>query len=92
MEPTVRDAGLIASAQRVEHYEMAGYGCAIAYARELGYPEAAELLEQTLTEEKETDKRLTDIAEGSVNAAAPTEETLEKPPSRARSRQKVAAA
>lgn len=69
-EPPVRDAALIAAAQRVEHYEMAGYGCARTYARELDHQDAAELLQETLDEEGETDKRLTDIAEGVVNVEA----------------------
>ena len=69
----VRDAGLIAAAQRVEHYEMAGYGSARAFAQLLGRTDAANLLEQTLTEEKETDERLTDIAESMVNERAVAE-------------------
>ncbi len=55
-EAAVRDAALIGAAQRVEHYEMAGYGCVRTYARQLGYPEAAELLQQTLDEEGEADE------------------------------------
>ena len=66
----VRDAGLIASAQRVEHYEMAGYGTARTYAQRLGLNEVADLLEQTLNEEKRTDAKLNDIAIGSVNQKA----------------------
>jgi ferritin-like metal-binding protein YciE len=62
-EPDVLDAGLISAAQRVEHYEMAGYGCVRTYARLLGAEEAAELLQQTLDEEGETDKTLTELAE-----------------------------
>lgn len=69
-EPSVKDAALIAAAQRVEHYEMAGYGCARTFAQVLGFNDAADLLQQTLDEEGETDKRLTDIAESSVNAQA----------------------
>jgi ferritin-like metal-binding protein YciE len=69
-EDMVRDAGLIAAAQRVEHYEMAVYGCLHTWARQLNNHEAADLLEQTLNEEKETDQRLTQIAEGMVNQAA----------------------
>jgi ferritin-like metal-binding protein YciE len=65
----VLDAGLIAAAQRVEHYEIAGYGTVRAFARQLNNEYAAELLEQTLDEEKETDHLLTTIAEGSVNPA-----------------------
>jgi ferritin-like metal-binding protein YciE len=62
-EPEVRDAGLIAAAQRVEHYEIAGYGTARTYAHLLGRPEVANLLQQTLDEEKETDRKLNAIAE-----------------------------
>lgn len=66
----VRDAGLIASAQRVEHYEMAGYGTARTYAQQLGLNEVADLLEQTLNEEKKTDQKLNDIAINRVNQKA----------------------
>jgi ferritin-like metal-binding protein YciE len=69
-EPEVLDAGLICAAQKVEHYEMAGYGCVRTYARVLGDEEAAELLQQTLQEEEETDKKLTDLAESSINLQA----------------------
>jgi ferritin-like metal-binding protein YciE len=69
-EGTVRDAGLIAAAQRVEHYEMAGYGAARTFAQLLGRDEAADLLQETLDEEKEADERLTEIAEGMVNERA----------------------
>jgi ferritin-like metal-binding protein YciE len=58
----VRDAAIIASAQRVEHYEMAGYGTARTYAELLGEDEAVELLQQTLDEEKEADQKLTDLS------------------------------
>jgi ferritin-like metal-binding protein YciE len=57
------DAGLIAAAQRVEHYEIAGYGCVATYAKLLDDSEAVTLLRQTLDEEKETDKKLTKLAE-----------------------------
>ena len=66
----VRDSGLIASAQRVEHYEMAGYGTARTYAQQLGLKEVADLLEQTLNEEKQTDQKLNDIAINRVNQKA----------------------
>ena len=69
-EDSVRDAGLIGAAQRVEHYEIAGYGTATALARQLGYEEAAELLHTTLEEERETDEKLTDLAESAVNLEA----------------------
>lgn len=63
MENSIKDAALIAAAQRVEHYEIAGYGCVRAYATKLGEDDAATLLSQTLEEEKEADKALNDIAE-----------------------------
>jgi ferritin-like metal-binding protein YciE len=66
----VKDAGLIACAQRVEHYEIAGYGCLHTWAQQLGNHEAARLLEQTLNEEKSADQKLNHIAEGMVNVAA----------------------
>jgi ferritin-like metal-binding protein YciE len=61
-EPEVMDAGLIAGAQRVEHYEIAGYGTVANYAQLLGRNEWVQLLRQTLDEEKETDTRLTQLA------------------------------
>jgi ferritin-like metal-binding protein YciE len=61
-EGAVKDAGLIAAAQRVEHYEMAGYGSVIAFAEVLGESEAVELLNETLEEEKETDEKLTELS------------------------------
>jgi ferritin-like metal-binding protein YciE len=69
-EPEVLDAGLIAAAQHVEHYEMAGYGCVRTYARQLGYESQAEMLQATLDEEGATDKLLTEIAESSINIEA----------------------
>jgi ferritin-like metal-binding protein YciE len=69
-DPEVLDAGLIAAAQRVEHYEMAGYGTVRTFARQLGEDEAADLLQKTLDEEGETDKKLTALAEKAVNAKA----------------------
>ncbi len=65
----VMDAGLISSAQHVEHYEMAGYGTVRTYAHLLGYEEHAALLQQTLDEEQATDLKLTEIAQ-SVNLDA----------------------
>jgi len=67
---TVRDAALIGAAQRVEHYEMAAYGTAKALATQLGFEEAAELLDETLEEEKATDLKLTELAESVVNQEA----------------------
>lgn len=69
-DPGVMDAALIASAQRVEHYEMAGYGCVRTFARLLGYDEAADLLQKTLDEEGSADKKLTDLAESVINVEA----------------------
>jgi len=70
MEDEVRDAAIIAAAQRVEHYEMAGYGCARTFAQQLGQDEVVELLQQTLEEEKAADEKLTSIAMESVNEEA----------------------
>jgi ferritin-like metal-binding protein YciE len=67
---TVLDAGIIASAQAVEHYEITRYGTLIAWAKQLGMDQAAELLEQTLEEEKHADELLTKIAESSANQKA----------------------
>ncbi|MES2522506.1 MAG: ferritin-like domain-containing protein [Gemmatimonadota bacterium] len=69
-DPDVMDAGLIASAQHVEHYEMAGYGTVRTYAELLGFDDHMDLLQQTLNEEEETDQILTEIALTSVNLAA----------------------
>jgi ferritin-like metal-binding protein YciE len=68
--PEVMDAGLLASAQAVEHYEMARYGTLIAWAGQLKMPEAAKLFEATLTEEKNADKLLSALASRSVNRKA----------------------
>lgn len=69
-EPAAIDAGLIAAAQRVEHYEIAGYGCVRTYAQEMGETQAMQLLQQTLDEEGATDKQLTALAEQVINLAA----------------------
>ena len=69
-EPSVLDAGIIGAAQRVEHYEMAGYGVARTFARLLGHDKIADLLQKTLDEEGEADKTLTELAESEINAAA----------------------
>jgi ferritin-like metal-binding protein YciE len=66
----VLDAALISAAQRVEHYEIAGYGCARTYAHMLGLADQAELLQRTLDEEGDTDEKLTDLAEAVVNIDA----------------------
>ncbi len=64
------DAGLISKAQHVEHYEMAGYGTVRTYARQLGYDNQAELLQQTLNEEGRADHVLTELAEAGINMEA----------------------
>jgi ferritin-like metal-binding protein YciE len=69
-DPAVIDAALIAGAQRVEHYEIAAYGCLRTYAELLGYDNAAKLLSETLAEEEAADQKLNSIAEGKVNAQA----------------------
>jgi ferritin-like metal-binding protein YciE len=68
--PEVIDAALISAAQRVEHYEIAAYGCLRTYAQLLGNNEADRLLQQTLAEEEATDKALTKLGEGGINQAA----------------------
>lgn len=68
--PDVIDAGLIVGQQKVEHYEIAGYGSAVTFARLLGNDKAAKLLEQTLAEEKKADQMLTQIAESTINVEA----------------------
>ena len=68
--PAIVDAALIAAAQRVEHYEMAGYGCVRTFAQLLGYSQAVRLLQATLDEEGEADKKLTQLAETVINVKA----------------------
>jgi ferritin-like metal-binding protein YciE len=70
MEDMVRDAAIIASCQRVEHYEMAGYGCARTFAQQCGHQEVADILQETLDEEKAADEKLTQIAMEHVNEEA----------------------
>jgi ferritin-like metal-binding protein YciE len=69
-DPDVMDAGLIAAAQRVEHYEIAGYGTACTYAEQLGKNDILQPLKQTINEEKMTDESLTALAESCVNLQA----------------------
>lgn len=84
----VLDAGLIAAAQRVEHYEIAGYGCVRTYAELLGEDEARELLQQTLDEEAETDKKLSELAEQiNVDAENPESDEEEEASRNGRTRQ-----
>jgi ferritin-like metal-binding protein YciE len=70
VEPDVRDAGIIAAAQKVEHYEIASYGTLRTFADLKGEKEAARLLQETLDEEKEADKKLTEVAESAINLEA----------------------
>jgi ferritin-like metal-binding protein YciE len=77
MEEETKDAAIIGAAQKVEHYEISGYGTARTYANLLGEREAAELLEQTLEEEKETDAKLTELAED-INVQAAEGEGAEE--------------
>jgi len=69
-DASVLDAALISAAQKVEHYEMAGYGCVRTFASLLGYEDAVALLQQTLDEEGEADKKLTELAETVINVEA----------------------
>jgi ferritin-like metal-binding protein YciE len=77
-EPEELDAGLISAAQRVEHYEIAGYGCVSTYAELLGENDALPLLKQTLEEEKETDEKLTQLARNINIEAAESERSEEE--------------
>lgn len=70
---SVRDAGLIISAQKVEHYEIAAYGSLVQLAKTMGENEIADLLQQTLDEEKEADQLLTELAVSSINISADNE-------------------
>ena len=69
-EPSVKDAALIAAAQKVEHYEIASYGCVCTYAEMLGYEQVHDLLGQNLEEEETTDEKLTILAESVINVEA----------------------
>ena len=82
--PAVKDAALIAAAQKVEHYEIATYGCLRTWAELLGKDEALDLLEETLNEEKDVDESLTDIATNINQEATEGEEEEEEPSSRGR--------
>jgi len=89
-EGSVRDAALIGAAQRVEHYEMAGYGTVVALAKQLGEDKHANLLEKTLQEEKDTDAKLTSLSQ-TINAEAAGQDEEEstavaKPPKKSSSR------
>lgn len=71
-DPDVKDAGLIAAGNRVEHYEIAGYGTVRTFAERLGHQDCARLLQETLDEEAAADKKLTALAETTINAHAAT--------------------
>ena len=81
--PEELDAGLISAAQRVEHYEMAGYGCVATYAKLLGETEAESLLRETLEEERDTDKKLTQLS-GHINVEAANSGETNATPGRAK--------
>ncbi|HEX2981460.1 MAG TPA: ferritin-like domain-containing protein [Anaerolineaceae bacterium] len=70
MDPDTRDAALIAAAQKVEHYEISGYGTARTFAETLGHRDVAQMLQETLEEESMTDERLTRMAESNINRRA----------------------
>jgi ferritin-like metal-binding protein YciE len=84
-EGPTRDALLIAAAQKVEHYEIASYGTARTFAAQLGHDRVASLLEETLREERETDEKLTSIAESVSNPRAASETEADEGPRRAQS-------
>jgi ferritin-like metal-binding protein YciE len=77
IDPEVLDAGIISVVQRIEHYEIAAYGCVCSFARLMGRDEDADILQESLDEEKEADEILTDIADTEVNQAAHGGETRE---------------
>jgi ferritin-like metal-binding protein YciE len=77
-EGSTRDAGIICAAQKVEHYEMATYGCLVAFARKLGETKAAAVLESILEEEKNADATLTEVAESAINEEATSEMEMQK--------------
>jgi len=90
-ESAARDAALIAAAQKVEHYEMAGYGSARTFAKLLDRNEAADLLEETLNEEKAADEKLTGVAESTVNEHGGEEEAEEGDEEQSSSRSRTGA-
>jgi ferritin-like metal-binding protein YciE len=84
--PDTRDAAIIGAAQRIEHYEIAAYGCARTYARRLNRTDEARLLQETLDDEGRADRRLTEIAEAFINDDARSEEDMHEPKRAARLR------
>ena len=87
-DDTVRDAGMLAAAQAVEHYEISRYGTLKAWAEKLGMTDVAELLDETLQEEKATDEKLTELADSEINIEA-LEGDGEKEPSRPRKKKRT---
>ncbi|MGQ0640308.1 MAG: YciE/YciF ferroxidase family protein [Gemmatimonadaceae bacterium] len=87
-EPDVLDAGMIAAAQRAEHYEISAYGTLREYANVLGQSEIASLLEQSLEEEKAADRKLSEIAEHGINAMATNGADLQEEGNGSRSKQR----
>ncbi|HTG42899.1 MAG TPA: ferritin-like domain-containing protein [Verrucomicrobiae bacterium] len=87
----VMDAGLICAAQKVEHYEIASYGCLRTYAEMLGFDDQADLLQETLDEEKDTDENLTELAVSCINLEAEGEEGEEDEEGEEASEKKVPA-
>jgi ferritin-like metal-binding protein YciE len=79
------DAGIIAGAQRAEHYEMAAYGSLMAWAEALGHDDVMELLGETLEEEKAADEKLSELAEGGINESAASEDAEDEAPAQAAS-------
>ena len=79
MSPEVMDAAIIGCAQKIEHYEIAGYGTARTYAEQLGLTDVAQLLQQTLIEEHDADDRLTSLAVGNVNQRAEMRTNTDRP-------------
>lgn len=76
-DSAAKDAALIAAAQRIEHYEMAAYGCARTYAKLLDYDDAAHILQEILDEEGETDEKLTKLAEGGFLSKGVNQEAMQ---------------
>jgi ferritin-like metal-binding protein YciE len=91
MTDDARDAAIVGAAQRIEHYEIAAYGCARTYARRLNRPDEARLLQETLHEEGRADHRLTEIAEAHINDDARSEEDMRGAPVKRRLRYVTAA-
>jgi ferritin-like metal-binding protein YciE len=90
-DPTVRDAGMLAAAQAVEHYEISRYGTLAAWAEKLGMPQAVKLLETTLEEERETDRKLSELAYSEINVEAHDANEMDKSAARSRSRSSATA-